>query len=377
MFSLVVCGEVLGGQTHVFAIPTTKEYAISNHPPRVLITCSSPDPVHTSFIIPGLQFEVKTTITRYDKADIVLPVAARITNAGLHNKTIIIRSSSDVTVHAFDNDYAGGAGFLVLPSSLIGTEYRIPNYKSYGKTPPFFTITALYDGTSVHIVTKESQESSSVNLQQFESYRFNGAYSEDLTGTYIESDSRISVVSGVFTRIGLAVVYYPSGLLVNVPPIQSWGYRFILTPFLRKSSGYIYRVLSGNQTTTLNISNIGTVMLEPTAIYENDVTSMTAIYADFPVLVVKYMKGFGHGDPSMILEDPLERYYNSVTFPVFETTSGVPKRYAINVVLANCSDIESLLLDGTTSMTNWDILRFENLQDGPICCARGDVSPGV
>ena len=137
----MACDEAYEEQIHVFAIPMTRT---SIDAPRVLISTSSPDPVNTSLTISGLEFEKNTTITKSTNADISLPVAARIATIGYHDTTIIVRSSSDVNVHAFDNDYANGDGFLVLSTSQLGTEYRIPNYVIYSPTyHSFVTTTAL------------------------------------------------------------------------------------------------------------------------------------------------------------------------------------------------------------------------------------------
>ena len=102
--------------------------------------------------------------------------------------------------------------------------------------------------------------------------------------------------------------------------------------------------------TKLEISNIGSVTLSPSDMYEGDVTTeiMITIQADNPVLVAKYMKGYyacnSRGDPSMIVESPVALYYGHVTFPVFATTSHpTTKHYSVNVI-ANCSDVDTLFL---------------------------------
>ena len=374
-----MCAELSGQEKHVFAIPMAENWR-SSYPPRVLITTSSLDPVHTTLSIPGLGFEVDTTITRSNNADISIPVAARVTSAGFYDaKTIIVSSTSDVTVHAFDNDYKGFDGFLVFSSTQLGTEYRIPNYiPNSGSYPSFIIVTALDKETSVHFLTKSGDESD-ISLQPYGTYRYEGGNYEDLTGTYVESGASISVISGVNT-------YLPEGeccvdaLLVSVPPTHLWGHEFVLTPILTKSCGYIYRVIAGIETTTLTISNHGTVIiLPPGSMHEGDVTTttMVAISADYPVLVAKYLKSQAcddRGDPAMIVDSPVRFYYNSVTFPVFDFTVDIEKHYSINVI-TNCSDVDTLVFDDDTiSMSDWDQL---SLADGSMCCVRGEVSPGI
>ena len=377
----MACDEAYEEQIHVFAIPTTYGYGTS-HPPRVIISTSSPDPVNTSLIISGLRFERNTTITRSTNADISLPVAVRIATAGVHDKTIIVRSSSDVNVHAFDNDHAHGDGFLVLSTSQLGTEYRIPNYlpSLSSDYPSFVTTTALGSEVSIYFITKNGQEIT-IPLQPYESYHFEGTYPEDLTGTHITSDKPISVISGVFTYVPEGISN-SDGLLVHVPPVESWGHIFVLAPVFGKSCGFIYRVISGNQTTNLNISNDGTVtilMLQPTEIHEGDVVTatMVSIQADNPVLVVKYLKGYDAcdslGDPSMTVVPHLEMFYTNITFSVFQLTTSYTQRYSISVII-NCSDVDNLIYDDTISMEYWETLRLE---DEWMCCVQGAVTPGI
>ena len=372
------CDELIEGQVHVFAIP--KLLAEDMDPPRVLISTSSTGSVCTSLTIPGIGFEEHTQITRLQNADISLPFAARITTAGLHNKTIIVRSSIDVNVYAFDNERYNGDGFLVIPISKLGIEYRIPNYvPSHSSHPSFFTVTALEQEASVFFATMAGQEYN-VTLNMFESYRFEGTYPEDLTGTYIKSNMPISVTSGVYTKVPKGISG-SDGILVNVPPVESWGHRFVLAPILTKSCGYIYRVISGNESTIVTTSeNSAEQVLPPRGMIQGNVgtSKMVAIHADHPVLVAKYLKGRvacdSRGDPAMIVVTPVESYQNNiVTFPVLATTYPGVKFFSINVI-TNCSDTGTLSFDGTISINNWDKL---SLEDGSMCCVRGEIAPGV
>ena len=380
LFSIsVICDEVYSNRFFVFAIPTTTKQF--NYRARVLITTSSSEPVHTTLTVPALGIEVHTTITRYDNADITLPVAARVSNAGTSDNSVIVKSSGDVTVHAFDNESHGNAGFLVLSTSQIGTEYRILNYEpSYNSGhPSFVTLTAIDQATSVQLVTRSEHELT-IHLNPFQCYRYEAPYPEDLTGTSINSDRLIQVTSGVFT-------YVPKGgssgegLLISVPPVDVWGQHFVLAPILTKTCGYIYRVISDNRTTaTININNATTVILQSSDFHEGDVEAeiMTEIHADKPVLVAKYMKNYyacnARGDPAMIAVSPIAWYHKDVvTFPVFRTTVNRPKHYSINVI-TSCNDTESLVFDDTISMSGWVRLSLGN---GSWCCVSGEVTPGV
>ena len=80
----------------------------------------------------------------------------------------------------------------------------------------FFCVTSLED--TVINVTVKNEPTQSVVLGQLESYRFD--WDSDLSGTLIESDKRISVTSGVCTRVPLSVSCCSDSLLEMLLPIS-------------------------------------------------------------------------------------------------------------------------------------------------------------
>ena len=386
-FISVQSTQASSSTNYYFAIPATHTPYSSDYLPRVLITTSSSSPVQTWLTTP--EFEIYSEITYTSPADIRLPVTARIPDEGWSNHTIVIQTSSDdIAVHAFDNEYYGGSGFLVLPSIHLGTDYFIVCYVPYSASfPCFFTVSANGNETAVNILTN-SGHGYNLSLKPHESYRFEGADFEDLTGTRVQSNHPVSVTSGVFTRVPEGVSSY-EGLLVNLPPVNNWGKHFVLAPFLSKTCGYAYRVISGPQTTTIIISgNNDTIVIELTngEFYEGDVTTdkMITITSNFPVLVVKYMKGFYacddnyRGDPAMIVVASTDDYRSgSVTFPVFNTTDITNTKIHFINILTRCDDIHGFILDESVSIgtsNDWDQLSTD---DYSMCLLRGEVSTGV
>ena len=107
----------------------------------------------------------------------------------------------------------------------MGTTYYVASYQPSSRFyPTFVCITALYMNTSVYIHTKK--ERMSVTLLQYESYRFDGRENEDLSGSLVQSDSPIVVISGVRTQVYKNASQTPvgSGLVVHLPP-QIYGER--------------------------------------------------------------------------------------------------------------------------------------------------------
>ena len=104
--------------------------------PHVLIS-SSRQPVNVSLSIPGVEFEIKKTITSenpFCEIDLSLSNTGgydirMFPSVGKQNKTIIVRSSDAVNVHAISNDYRGGDGFVVIPTNQLGKRHYLASYQ--------------------------------------------------------------------------------------------------------------------------------------------------------------------------------------------------------------------------------------------------------
>ena len=201
-------------QLFVFAIPAIG----TRSKPRVLVTTSSQDPVNITLSVHKSSFKLNTTINRRRYANISLPREIRIYRGGKQNKTIIVRSSGLVSVHAIDDDKADGDGFLVYPSNQLGTRYYVSAYVTEF-SPSFFCVTSL-ENTVINVTVK-NEPTQSVVLGQLESYRFD--WDSDLSGTFIESDKRISVTSDVWTKVPLSDLCCSDGLLEMLLPVSKWG----------------------------------------------------------------------------------------------------------------------------------------------------------
>ena len=240
----------------VFAIPEVNTI-VENKPPRVLISTTSLNPTSVTLSVPGNDIQHDVIVTRYDYADITLPTLVRLKQGdGLQNRTVIVRASALVSVLVIDNEYGSHDGFVALNSQQLGTQHYIASYKPYHSSDPsFFCLCALGETTQVTIKTRAGQEYD-VTLSAYQSYRFDGEIFEDLTGTFINSNKPVSVISGIFTWVPITIGNIDSLMVQNLP-LKSWGTNFVLSPFFGRDSGYIYRVITANTSTSLQISNIG------------------------------------------------------------------------------------------------------------------------
>ena len=331
--------------------------------------------------IPGLDFKTSRMVTRYNHTDITLPHFVRLRKGdGIQNKTIIVQSSGPAAVYVIDNEFAGGDSFLALLILELGTKYLVASFSSVDpKYPSFFCVSALNEKTHVGFRSYAGRENHVV-LQAYESFRFDGELGEDLTGSLVVSDTPIAVVSGAFTQVPLGTDRL-DGLLEQLPSAESWGRNYILSPFLGRKSGYLYRVISSEHNVSLKISGEGVISLKAYSIFERHVVGdeMISVPADYPVMVIQYMMGCKsenppRGDPSMVVIRPLKSFTNNVTFPVLPLK--VPERVIYNFhVIVNCSSVNQLVFDDEFLWTKkTDVLESE---ESSMCSVRGQVGIGV
>ena len=371
-------------QEHVFTVPFFR-YGVGD--PHVLITTSSRKRVNVTLIIPGVGFEINKAISK-DSSLCDIDLSSMNTNGkdirmlkdvGKQNTTVIVRSSDMVNVHAISNDYEDGDGFVVIPTNLLGTTYYVASYRPAFKYDPVFVcITALHENTSVFIRTKRTQMTET--LRQYESYRFDGDQYEDVSGSLVQSDKPIAVISGVHTKVPRSSSGFVDGLLVHVPPTNMWGRKFSIVPIQSINSGYLFRVQTLNISTTLNMSDDTIVDIRPEiqgqrSFYEAAITGdeVISFTSNQPVMVVQYTKSDSDGNPAMLIIPPITRFGQNVTFPVVQFEDGARYEYTHFItVIAKCRAIEEgFRLDKT--VVDW--YRKRPIDD-EMCYASRNVSSG-
>ena len=242
--------------------------------------------------------------------------------------------------------------------------------------PSFFCISSVHPNTSIKFKTYSGQVHYD-SLQQYESLRFDSSEMEDLSGTVIESDKAIAVMSGIFTWVPNGVGG-ADGLLSHLAPLKSWGERFAITPLMNINSGYILRLFTSDVATTVSMSDNTTAQIPAQTFYEKDVQGHRAILitSDHPVMVVQYLKGYyanrpsANGDPSMLIVPPIKNFGSTVAFTAFQYGHSRGHLYHITVV-ALCRDIDELLLDGMNITRNtWNYI------DQTMCYVEQEISTG-
>ena len=361
----------------VFGVPLVN----ASDTPHVMLSTASLIPIRTNIIIPGSEFEVNYTLARGDYVDLPLPASVYSIGTGKQdNRTVVVRSSGKISVHVMANKRLSGDGFLVLPTSQLGTDYYILAYKPFS-SPYFYSFICISafssNMTTVEIRTKFIQTHDTIILQNYESYQLVGSSGEDLSGSRITSNHPIAVIAG--TACSSSGISVNCDALVEVMPhVKMWGTHVVMSPFVGKDNGYVFRVLGTNVTTDVTISDDTKVTLTEGHWYEGNVTNnmMLIIKADYQIFVMQYIKAGGSSSPnadtSMILAPSTNLYIGkTIIFPVFQVTIST-RNYYIHVI-TECNKVNGLMYDNA-SMASWEKLTSV---DGEMCSIRGEVTAGA
>ncbi|XP_072014230.1 uncharacterized protein [Amphiura filiformis] len=346
--------------------------------PLVFITTEVNRPVMVSVSVPGIGFIKSTNVTQNQGATLDLPDIANSSSIKETNSTVIVIATDDVHVYGSYGGKGGNDGWFVLPTTALGIDYVAvgynPNSNRYFSE---FVVTAIEDNTSVYII---GQIELSVTLQQYESYQFvsDRVNQPDITGMSIKSGKPVSVMSG-HQCAGLLNEGGCDYVMEHLPPVSILGHHYILAPFLGRTSGFVYRVVSTSPDTT-NVSLSGeTISLSSGEFYEGDIVTsdeVVTVMADKPIMVVQYAKGFSSdrfGDPFMIVIPSTQRFSNNVTFPSGTLWYSDQQHY-ISIITPECDSVNSFNLNGLPLSTQ----SLSSLQsaDGAYCVLRTQIGTG-
>ena len=286
-----------------------------------------------------------------------------------------IISNDDIAVYGMNHKLWSSEAFMALPVGILGTEYRTLNYPtSYptsGVTPGEFWIVAVADTTNITITPRAATRMKSqpgvpikVFMNKGDVYLVQGNPIDgqnDLTGSIIESDQPIAVLSGhVRTEIpkGFNNVNSNTGsrdhLVEQLPPVSAWGDSALIVRYQSATLPDLVRVVSSEDGNVISVNGTIVKTLQAGDFYEiSQLTTPVSIQATSPILVGQYMHtslyGVGdpqhqpYGDPAYSLVFPVEQFDTSYTF-MLDQNSTFNGNY-INII-ADPAGVATMMLDG-------------------------------
>lgn len=168
--------------------------------------------------------------------------------------------------------------------------------------------------------------SSQVTLSRYETYAI-GRQGPEMTGIHVTSDKPLVVYSG---NKKTSVQYGHNGgsldhLIEQIPPVSTWGLKFILTPVPIRITGDEYKLLASEDNTEITIRHGDTVLAHEiiaTAgsyyMYHAAAGSVATVVANKAILVVQFEQtlasGESAGDPAMQIIPPVYLFTPDYTF---------------------------------------------------------------
>ena len=296
-----------------------------------------------------------------------LPPGFDIDGSVKTTRTFKVETTSPVAVHQFnplngDGVFSNDAS-LLLPSLVTGTDYLVmswPHRKDEFVTlRGFVTVIATQEGfTQVRVVPsapiKQGQGIAALQpntpylfvLNQGEALNFetDGEQGVDLTGTVIEGDKKLSVISGhecANVPLGISACDH---LEQQLFPVSTWSDSYVADAFQHRSSTQvdIWRVMAGDNEVTVTtnppVPGYEQFKLQRGGWIQFASPDSFMLTADGPILVGHYLTGANYpgavdvqaceltavgkpeplGDPAFTLAVPVRRYLSeySVLTPV-------------------------------------------------------------
>lgn len=254
-----------------------------------------------------------------------------------------------------------------MPTDILGNEYLIMSYTSFPfpENSSLLGVVATEDDTQVTIVPSISAgdrtagDAYNISLDKGQTYQFLALVSNtDLTGTIISSDKPVAVFGG--HTCGQVPQGTPAcdHMIEQMPPISSFGERFVTTPLATREAGDIFRILASENGTNVTVTGSAgfsqSFTLNDGEFEELDIPSneYTQIETTQPVLLAQFSKGQNSdgnvSDPFMMLIPPYEQFQNSYT--VTTPAEGF-NRHFINIAVPN-SQVGNVVIDESPVATS-------------------------
>lgn len=246
-----------------------------------------------------------------------IPNASIQHDARVQNKGLYIKSSNPISVHGI-SVYSPGCctsgGFTALPLRFLGTDYIVVSGLVFKLSQ--IGLVASHDNTVVKVTlnttslgcvqfynqTYTNGETISLSLNKLDTVQLGST--ADLTGTKIQSNNPIGVLSG--NQCDKVISDDCDFSVAMLPPVTKWGRKFVV-PSINPTRVMVLRVVpSENDVRIELLSNITDIIYPATSnTIEVRLLSLdvTIVYCSKPCLVVQFS-----ADTFMTLVPPIEQF---------------------------------------------------------------------
>ena len=219
---------------------------------------------------------------------------------------------------------------------------------------------------------------------------------DDLTGTKVTGSCYLSVITGHQCAFYPANVQSCDGILEQIPPTETWGFNFFLSPLAkRQSAGYRFIAGADNTVVTRMCNGLepDTFTLTSAGNFSEVLVNMSTychVESNQPLLVAQYSLGHSfHGtgdifaDPFVTLIAPVGQFNNKYSFILVESVT--PQDVAqpvvfdpyLNLLLTNdCCEQNEILYDSQPLPSSVSFIDIA-CTGGEVCGCAAQFHPNV
>lgn len=316
------------------------------------------------------------TVTPGEMRRVELPSTLQTTGTASGDNGVLIRASGDIIVQAMnseDTNPASCGGFQVMPVDALGQDYFVlslwPEFEGEFEYSQF-AIVATEDDTEITIRfpfgrgvvitydgdTYDEDRPLTVTFDAYQTLQVQSDSGNDLSGTRIESSSKIAVFSGdLIVRTNEEDVT-TDHIVEQMMPTSSWGTTFGAVALPDQDDGYSIHFITHEDETVVEVNGdvyeideAGSYLGQGVHIQDG---TYVGIQSDKPIMVVQIAKSqisSTNGGPAMVLIPPVQQYQSDYTFAI------PPGKFYQTYILLIIeeSETDNLSLDGGAVDIEW------------------------
>ncbi|XP_078674139.1 IgGFc-binding protein-like [Branchiostoma floridae x Branchiostoma belcheri] len=342
---------------------------------ELFLTSASSEPANVTISAPGANYMEHLMVTAAAVQLVTLPLSLMLNGTERAQKGVLVTADREIILYGVNKEEHTTDGFLGLPVDVLGKEYFVASYTALDwSLPSEFAVFGVENGTSVNVTLKgwvyhdgRDYHPGSVitfTLDRLEAVQFQGRYGSDLTGSRIVSDKPVSVMSGVRCTYVPKEYCCCDHLVEHVPPVNTWGRRFVTVPLAVREAGDIFRLVAARDNTTVNVTgvHVSPRTLDAGDFLELDLWNSTdthmTIASSQPIMVLQFSKGQESDnittDPFMMYLPPVEQFAADYTFATVDALTSTAYTNFVNIVIKT-SETSGLTYDGNPlpNATTW------------------------
>ncbi len=346
------------------------------------------------FVVETSTSEIANGEATFDNPAIVdLPTAAVVDSSAYTNrqKGIHIRTTGQRQIYVIVTiQHTSGFGsYLAYPRiGILSNEYKyfaVSSTSTVTSAHSQILLVSYTDGNSITITPKqrvslpadaqdadsdmvdvEADTNHNVKLNKLQTLLISAGAAADLTGTKITASSQLTVISGHSAAKIPLPRNYAEVLAVQIPPVSTWGYEFLLAPFADRTNEHYFKVVAQNENSETTIiykcgddKPVATIISSGESFrFRNDPSTYCYLAANNRVQVVQLASGGTgdggdrKGDPAIALVPPVQHHISDTRFTTLKDDQFTS--HAISVtVKADLFRSLDILLDGKPLDCEW------------------------